>query len=47
MKVLNTSHQIVDVIYNSEKSMMTINTPDNTFIFKWNLDNPFDYGGRQ
>lgn len=32
MKVLNTSHQIVDVIYNSEKSMMTINTPDNTFI---------------
>lgn len=37
IKVLNTSHQIIDVLYDSETNMMTIITPDNRFVFKWNL----------
>ena len=37
MKVLNTSHQIINTIYEPETSMMTIITPDNNFTFKWNL----------
>lgn len=40
IKVLNTSYQIIDTIYNSETSMMTIITPENKFIFKWNLGHP-------
>jgi len=39
MKVLNTSHQIIDSDYNFDTGMMTITTPDNTFTFKWKLKN--------
>lgn len=42
MKVLNTSHQILDTVYDSGTSMMTIITPENKFTFKWNLGNPQD-----
>lgn len=42
MKVINTSHQIIDTDYNSETNMMTILTPENKFIFKWNLGSPYD-----
>lgn len=37
LEVFNTSHQILDKIYDFETSMMTIITPDNNFTFKWNL----------
>lgn len=40
IKVLNTSYQILDTIYNIETSMMTVITPGNKFTFKWNLGNP-------
>ncbi|RKJ68902.1 hypothetical protein [Roseburia sp. 1XD42-69] len=40
MKVLNTSSQIISEKYNFKKGMMTIITPDNKFIFKWNLGKP-------
>lgn len=40
MKVLNTSYQILDIIYDSETSIMTIITPENKFVFKWNLGSP-------
>lgn len=42
MKVLNTSHQIIDAIYDSETSMMTIITSENKFTFKWILGKPYD-----
>ena len=42
IKVLNTSHQIIDTIYNSETSTMTIITSGNKFTFKWNLGRPQD-----
>lgn len=38
IKVLNTSHQIINEIYNFNTQMMTIVTPDNSFSFKWNLE---------
>lgn len=42
MKVLNTTPKI-RTIYNSENHMMTIITKNNnTFVFKWNLGNPFE-----
>lgn len=37
MDVLNTSHQIISENYDSRTKMMTVVTPDNTFVFKWNL----------
>lgn len=37
LEVFNTSHQILDKIYDFETSMMTIITPDNNFTFNWNL----------
>ena len=37
LEVFNTSHQILDKIYDYETSMMTIITPDNNFTFNWNL----------
>lgn len=37
IKVLNTSYQIVDTIYDFDSGMMIIATPENTFSFKWNL----------
>lgn len=37
MKVLNTSRQIINADYNFQNGMMTLITPDNKFIFKWNL----------
>lgn len=40
MKVFNTSRQIIDTNYNFETGMMAIRTPDNSFIFKWNLGKP-------
>jgi len=40
IKVLNTSYQIIKADYNFENGMMTIVTPDNKFIFKWNLGKP-------
>lgn len=40
MKVLNTSSQIISGKYNFKNGMMTIITPDNKFIFKWNLGKP-------
>lgn len=40
MKVLNTSRQIIDTIYDFDTGMMTIKTPDHSFIFKWNLGKP-------
>ncbi len=42
MKVLNTSRQILDTIYNFKTGMMTIITPSNKFTFKWNLGKPYD-----
>ncbi len=39
MDVLNTSYQIIDAHYDFDTGMMTITTPDNTFIFKWKLGN--------
>ena len=41
IKVLNTSHQIIDTIYDFETSMMTIITSGNEFTFKWNLGKPY------
>lgn len=40
IKVFNTSYQIIEQDYNFQTGMMTIKTPDNTFIFKWNLGKP-------
>lgn len=40
IKVLNTSHQIIDRNYDFDTGMMTITTPDNAFVFKWNLGKP-------
>lgn len=40
IKVLNTSHQLLNTIYNPDTSMMTIITPKNEFTFKWNLGHP-------
>lgn len=40
MKVFNTSYQIISTKYNFKNGMMTIITPDNKFIFKWNLGKP-------
>lgn len=37
MKVLNTSHQIIDTSYDFNTGMMTIVTPDNVFEFNWNI----------
>lgn len=37
MKVFNTSHQIIDSVYDYDTSMMTITTPENKFTFKWIL----------
>lgn len=39
MKVLNTSHQIINSDYNFDTGMMTITTPENIFTFKWKLGN--------
>ena len=38
MNILNTSHQIMEELYNPNTHTMTIITPDNTFTFKLNLD---------
>lgn len=38
IKVLNTSYQIIDTLYDFNTGMMTIFTPENTFSFKWNLE---------
>lgn len=40
MEVLNTSYQIISTKYNFRNEMMTLITPDNKFIFKWNLCKP-------
>lgn len=37
INVLNTSHQIVNKLYNFDTHKMTIITPENKFTFKWNL----------
>ena len=37
LEVFNTSHQILDKIYDFETSMITIITPDNNFTCNWNL----------
>lgn len=42
MKVFNTSYQIINTVYNSDTEMMTIQTPENCFTFKWLLGKPFD-----
>lgn len=40
MKVLNTSHQIMETDYDFATELMTIKTPDNKFVFKWILGRP-------
>lgn len=35
MDMLNTSPQIINEIYDFEKRVMTIITPNNKFSFKW------------
>lgn len=37
MKVFNRSYQILSNYYDPETGLMTLITPDNEFIFKWNL----------
>lgn len=37
MKVLNTSHQIIESNYDFDTSFMTLKTPDNIFKFLWKL----------
>lgn len=37
MKVLNTSHQIIERNYDFDTSLMTIKTLDNIFKFLWKL----------
>lgn len=39
-RVLNTSRQIIDEVYDSETGLMTLTTPDNLFVFKWVLGKP-------
>lgn len=36
-KILNTSHQIIDMDYNFDTDMITLITPENVFTFKWIL----------
>lgn len=40
MKVLNTSHQIMEADYDFATELMTIKTLDNKFVFKWVLGKP-------
>lgn len=42
MKVLNTSPQIINADYNSETNIMTIITPEDKYIFRWDLGKPYD-----
>lgn len=37
MNVFNTSPQIIYKNYNKNTGMMTIITPDNTYLFEWKL----------
>ena len=39
-KVLNTSRQILDEVYDPKTGLMTLKTPDSLFVFKWNLGKP-------
>ena len=41
MEVFNTSSQIINTVYNSDTEMMTIETSENKFTFKWILNKPF------
>lgn len=40
MKILNTSHQIMEADYDFATGLMTIKTLDNKFVFKWVLGKP-------
>ncbi|WP_305113933.1 hypothetical protein [Thomasclavelia cocleata] len=37
MKILNTSHQVIEEKYDFDTKTMTIITPDNLFSFKLNV----------
>jgi len=43
-KVLNTSRQIINRDYDFDTGMMTLTTPDNSFVFKWILGRPYQGG---
>lgn len=39
LDILNTSYQIIESHYDPDTGIMTIETPDNTFSFLWQLGN--------